>query len=139
MHPDRRLMGPLLALVVTLALNLVPAEAPSITISNYVVEGVGFSAQPAVFRLDRAEGDRWNMSSARGEPWFEVVVIGSVIRLIGNGADESLDLAAALGLPEAWWDQPTVTPAGADPLALERVGGGIDVRWSGPLAAQVRW
>jgi hypothetical protein len=132
-------MGPLLALVVTLALNLAPAEVPSITVSNYVVEGVGYSAEPAVFRLDRIDGDRWNMSNARGQPWFEVVVEGSVIRLIGNGADESLDLAAALGLPEAWWDQPTFTPTGADPLTLEPVGDGIDVRWSGPLAAKVRW
>jgi hypothetical protein len=132
-------MGPLLALVVTLALNLVPADATTISISNYVVEGVGFSSEPAVFRLERGADDSWNMSNARGEPWFEVIVSGSVIRLIGNGADEALDLAAALGLPEAWWDEPTVAPTGADPLVVERVGGGIDVRWSGPLAAQVRW
>jgi hypothetical protein len=75
-------MGPLLALVVTLALNLAPAEAPSITISNYVVEGVGYSAEPAVFRLDRIDGDRWNMSNARGQPWFEVVVAGGAGALV---------------------------------------------------------
>jgi hypothetical protein len=132
-------MGPLLALLTVLALNLAPADAPSLTIANYVVEGVGFSPEPARFRLDRLEGDRWAMTNARGEPWFEVVVSGSVLRLIGNGADESIDLAAALGLPEAWWDATTVTPAGADPLEFEHVQDGIDVRWSGPLAGQIRW
>lgn len=74
-------------------LNVAPSDAPVLTISNYVVEGVGFSSQPAVFRLERIEGNRWAMSNARGEPWFEVIVDGSVIRLIGNAADESLDLA----------------------------------------------
>jgi hypothetical protein len=132
-------MGPLLALMTVLALNLAPADAPTVTIANYVVEGVGFSPEPARFRLERLEGDRWAMGNARGEPWFEVVVDGSVLRLISASADESVDLAEALGLPDQWWEQPTVTPAGADPLDLERVTGGIDVRWSGPLAGEVRW
>ena len=132
-------MGPLLALLTVLALNAAPADTPSITIANYVVEGVGFSPEAARFRLDRVAGDRWAMTDARGEPWFDVIVVGSVLRLIGNGADESLDLAAALGLPEAWWDAPTVTPAGADPLDVERLQDGIDVRWSGPLAGEIRW
>ena len=132
-------MGPLLALLTVLALNLAPVDAPTVTIANYVVEGVGVSPEPARFRLDRVEGDRWAMTNARGEPWFDVIVVGSVLRLIGNGADESLDLAEALGLPVAWWDAATVVPDGADPLDMERVQGGIDVRWSGPLAGQIRW
>jgi len=132
-------MGPLLALLTVLALNLVPASAPTVTISNYVVEGVGFSSAPAVFRLDRIDGNRWNMTNASGQPWFEVVVERSVIRLIGRSSDESLDLAEALGLPEAWWEELAVTPTGTDPLDLGRVQGGLDVRWSGPLAGRVRW
>lgn len=132
-------MGPLLALLTVLALNAAPADVATLTIANYVVEGVGFSGEPAVFRLDRVDGDRWRMSNARGEPWFEVSVDGSVIRLVNDAADESLDLAEALGLPEAWWNDATVAPTGVDPLELERVEGGIDVRWSGPIAGQVRW
>lgn len=132
-------MGPFVALLTVLALNLAPAEAPSLTIANYVVEGIGFSAVPVVFRFDRIDVDRWTMHNAQGQPWFEVIVEGSVIRLISSAADESVDLAAALGLPAAWWDDATVTPAGADPLDLGRVQGGVDVRWSGPLAATVRW
>ena len=132
-------MGPLLALLTVLALNAAPADVTTLTIANYVVEGVGFSSEPAVFRLDRIDGDRWRMTNARGEPWFEVSVDGSVIRLVSSAADESLDLAEALGLTEAWWNDATVAPTGVDPLELERVRGGIDVRWSGPIAGQVRW
>lgn len=132
-------MGPFVALLTVLALNLAPAEAPSLTIANYVVEGIGFSGEPAVFRFDRIEANRWTMHNAQGQPWFEVIVEGSVIRLISTAADESLDLAAALGLPEAWWDDPVVTPAGSDALEFDRVQGGVDVRWGGPLAGQVRW
>ena len=132
-------MGPFLAMLTVLALNHAPADASTVTIASYVLEGVGFSPEPARFRLDRLDGDRWSMTTARGEPWFEVIVTDSVIRLIGNGADESVDLAEALGLPEAWWDAPTATPAGADPLTFERLQGGIDVRWSEPLAGELRW
>lgn len=132
-------MGPLLALLTVLALNAAPADVTTLTIANYVVEGVGFSSEPAVFRLDRIDVDRWRMTNARGEPWFEVSVDSSVIRLVSSAADESLDLAEALGLPEAWWNDATVAPTGVDPLELERLQGGIDVRWSGPIAGQVRW
>lgn len=132
-------MGPLLALLTVLALNLAPADVATVTLSSYVVEGVGFSPEPAVFRLERLDGERWAMSNARGEPWFEVVVQASTIRLIGASADETLDLAEALGLPEAWWDDATVAPAGTDPLDVARVPNGIDVHWSGSLAGEIRW
>jgi hypothetical protein len=132
-------MGPFLALLTVLALNLVPADDTTLTVSTYVVPGVGFSGQPVVFRLDRIDAMRWSMHTALGEPTFEVIVEGSVIRLIGDGADEALDLAEALGLPEAWWEEASIEPTGVDPLEIERVQGGIDVRWSGPLAGQIRW
>jgi hypothetical protein len=132
-------MGPFLALLTVLALHLVPADATTITVSTYVGAAIGVSGQPAVFRLDRIDAMRWSVHPGTDAPSFEVIVEGSVIRLIGDGADEALDLADALGLSEAWWEEASIAPQGVDPLEVERVPGGIDVRWSGPLAGQIRW
>lgn len=135
------LMGPLLAVFITLALNLVPAGVDSVTIDSYVVEGVGLFDEANTFVLTR-QAAGWQMHDVHSQPWFVVAVTGSIMHLsdAATGASEALDLRAALGLPdEAWWTTAELAAPGLDPLALTHVANGVDVRLLGGLAASIRW
>lgn len=134
-------MGVLLAIFVVISLNLVPEGAPSLTIDNYVVEGVGIYPDATRFVLERTEASSWSMLNAQGEPWFVVAVQGPVISLTtATGETDTVDIGAAVGLPaEAWWEAASVAPPGASPLVIERLPNGFNVTLDGLRAAEVRW
>src|SRR5690606_9515089 len=135
-------MGPLLAILLALSLNLVPAGVDTLTIDSYVVEGVGIYPDATTFLLTRQPDGVWQVHNAFTEPWFMVSAAGPVLNLAdqASGATESLDLRVALGLPdEAWWTSEAIAPPGADPLILTHMGNGVDVRLTGQLAAEIRW
>lgn len=135
-------MGPIMATLLALVLNLVPVEATAVELQLFVIEGVGFTNDPSVFSLERSEGASWLLHDAHGKPWMLLEAEGSLLRLADPaGANrEEVDLVAAIGLPDgAWWEAEEVGPSGAPPLVLERSPGGLDVTLEGMLAATIRW
>lgn len=135
-------MGPLLAVFIALALNLVPVGVDRVTIDSYVVEGVGLHPDATTFLLERQPDGFWQMHDAFGAPWFMVNASGPVLNLAdpASGATEDLDLRVALDLPdEEWWSGDAIAPPGTDPLMLGHLDNGVDVTLLGSLAAQIRW
>lgn len=135
-------MGPLLAVFIALALNVVPADVDRVTIDSYVVEGVGLHPDATTFLLVRQPDGFWQMHDAFAEPWFMVNASGPVLNLADpvSGTTEDLDLRAALNLPdEEWWSSGALAPPGMDPLILGHLANGVDVTLLGDLAAQIRW
>lgn len=138
-------MGPIMAILLTLVLNLVPPGSSTVELKMFLVEGVGVFAEPTVFTLERAEGASWLLYSAQGDPWMLLEAHGGTLAVTPARADssgekrEEVDLTAALGLPDAWWEADTFGPEGQTPLVLERLPAGFDVRLEGELVATVRW
>ena len=135
-------MGTLLAVLLVISLNLAPGGAQTVTIDDYVVEGVGIHPDATRFVLTRRDDATWLLHDAQGQPWFVVGVDGSWLTLSAtDGAPlDNVDLGAALGLPaEAWWAGEAVAPPGATPLDLAHRPDGVDVTIDGLLAAEVRW
>lgn len=134
-------MGVLLAIFVVISVNLAPEGASSLTIDNYVVEGVGIYPDATRFVLKRTEAGSWSMLNAQGEPWFVVAVDGPVISLTNTaGETDTVDIGAAVGLPAAaWWEAASVEPPGASPLVIARLPNGFNVSLDGLRAAAVRW
>ncbi len=134
-------MGPLLAIFLTIALNLVPDGTPAVTISSFVLEGVGMTSTATDFLATRSEDDGWLIHDAFGEAWFQVAVEGGTITITNpaNGVADTLDLTAAFGLADAWWRADVVAPTNAPPLPLTAQPNGLDVALEGQLAARIRW
>lgn len=135
-------MGPIMAILLTLVLNLAPPGTNAVELKMFLVEGVGVFAEPSVFALERAEDSRWLLYNAQGEPWMLLEAQGATLAMAdAEGANrEEVDLTAVLGLPAgAWWEAEAVGPEGQAPLALERLPGGLDVRLEGALVATIRW
>lgn len=135
-------MGALLAIFITLSLNLVPAGVDTLTIDSYVIEGVGIYPDANTFLLTRQADGYWQMHDAFAEPWFLVGATGPIMRLAdpATGTTEDLDLRIAMDLPdEEWWTTDTIAPPGYDPLLLTHHPNGVDVRLLGDLAAEIRW
>lgn len=135
-------MGPLLAVLVALALNLAPPAAASVTVVDHPKPGT--VGEPVAYVLNRAEDvdDTWVMHDATGRPWFLVRASGSVLHLSDPDSDvsEDLDLMAALGMEDPeWWLAERVEAAGAEPLVLSHLPNGVDVALVGQLVGEVRY
>lgn len=134
-------MGTLLAIFLVLSINLVPAGSTSLTIDNYVVEGVGIYDESTRFLLTRTADASWQLHDAQGEPWYQVAVAGPRLTLTtSEGGISDVDLGAALGLPaDAWWTAGAIEPPGLTPILVERLPQGLNVTIDGMRAAEVRW
>jgi len=138
----RPCMGTLLAVFLVISLNLAPPGAQTVTIDDYVVEGVGIFPDPTRFLLARTDEAAWLLHDAQGAPWLVVAVEGPWLTLSGTDGTvlDRVDVGAALGLPaEAWWSGEEVAPPGASPLVLAHRPDGVDVSLDGLLAARLRW
>lgn len=134
-------MGTLLAIFLVISLNLAPESAQSVTLDNYVVEGVGIYPDATRFLLTRAADGTWLLHNAQGAPWFVVAVDGPMLTLTNmDGGADQVDIGAALGLPsEPWWASEAVEPPGASALVLSHLTAGVNVSIDGLRAAEVRW
>lgn len=138
-------MGPLLAVLISLALNLAPFGASQVTVIDHPKPGtVGepdhYLLTPAT-AADLPEGT-WQVHDPSGAPWFLVRVDGSVMYLSDpeSGMTEELDLVALLGLEDgAWWEGDTVAAGTAEPLSLTHRADGVDVSMTGALVGEVRY
>lgn len=134
-------MGTLLALFIVVSLNLAPDNVQNLTIDSYVVEGVGIHSDATTFLLTRNPDETWLLHDAHGAPWFVVSVNGPEITLANpNGGADTVDLGAALGLPqEEWWAADAVEPPGFTPILLSHRADGVNVSIDGLRAAEVKW
>jgi len=134
-------VGTLLAVFLVVSLNLAPDGAQSMTIDNYVVEGVGIYPDPTTFLLTKNPDATWQLHDAQGNPWFVVAVDGPLLAILNaSGGKDEVDLGAALGLPaEAWWEADAIEPPGFSPIVLSHLSNGVNVALDGLRAAEVRW
>lgn len=134
-------MGPLLAIFLVISLNMAPEDTQSVTLDNYVVEGVGIYPDATRFVLTRSDDGTWLLHDAHGAPWFVVSVDGPMLSLTNmDGGTDLVDMGAALGLPaEPWWASEAVAPPGAAPLVLTHLPNGVNVALDGMRAAEMRW
>ncbi len=134
-------MGTLLALFLVISLNLAPGGSQSVTIDNYVVEGVGIYPDATTLLMTKNDDATWLLRDAQGNPWFTVAVDGPMLSISSAGSSgDAVDIGAALGLPaEPWWSGDAVEPAGLPPIPLTHLPNGVDVAVDGQLAAEIRW
>jgi len=134
-------MGTLLALFLVISLNLAPGGSQSVTIDNYVVEGVGIYPDATTLLMTKNDDATWLLHDAQGKPWFTVAVDGPLLTLTNaSGGGDTVDIGAALGLPaEPWWSGDAVQPPGFSPIVLSHLSNGVDVALDGLRAAEIRW
>lgn len=135
-------MGTFLAIFLVISLNQAPAGASTITIDNYVLEGVGIYPEATRFVLSRLDDGRCQLNDAHGDPWFLVEVDGPLLTLapLPDGEADQVDVGAALGLPNvSWWAGDSIEPPGFPPLALEQLSNGVIVELEGMRAGSLSW
>ena len=134
-------MGPLLAIFLVISLNMAPEGAQSVTLDNYVVEGVGIYPDATRFLITSSGDGSWLLHDAQGAPWFTVTVDGPLLMLTNiEGGTDQVDIGAAVGLPaDEWWASELVEPPGVSPLVLTHLPNGVNVTLDGLRAAEVRW